>query len=336
MQAAKAHDVLTDVTGLREVDGADESVETLTEPASGALADLARIARQSGEFCTAYLRNGPMLAEVFDALTEGRDAPAVSVARRALLAEAPASTPTVAVIAGADDAIVRGFDAPIRDDVVRIGPVTSAGTWLEFLQMMPTHLIAIAVDTDGDATADAERLVLHEFGAGDHGLRGEILASGSVDEIVSAVRFRSPDLMTVVAPADRHDELGPRFAEVGGGLALHLRDDPGSDDELVDQLVRHEADHRARRVTGAIAEFRQAELAGLCALAGAAIRAITNGRAMHLIVHDNPDDDRQLDGRRLVDDAVHRALANGVTVTVIPDAAAGSGPTGNIGAILSA
>ncbi len=301
------------------------SVATGPDPITPTLAD---VVSGPGPFCTAYLRRGPMLTDLFDELAGDDPSPAAAHVREALRRHEADDTPvgaTIAVVASAETAHLACFDAPIRDDVVRVGPVSSLGTWLEFLQMAPVHLV---VTTDGD------EVVLHEVRPEPDTATARTIASGSIEAMASAARFRRPDLTTVIAPADRHDDLGAVFDEIAGGFGLHLRSDHAPVDELADELVRLADDHRARRITGALVAWREADRLGLTACGGEAINSLIRGDATLLIVHDDPDDERRHGDRRLVDDAVHRALLAGVATVVVPDVAEGRGPIGGLGTIL--
>ena len=121
---------------------------------------------------------------------------------------------------------------------------------------------------------------------------------------------------------------------MAGAFGLHLREEGDDLSALADELVRLADDQRARRVTAALAAWRESERLGMTATEGGAIRSILRGDATLLIVHDDPEDRRSLSGARLVDDAVHQAMLAEVPTVVVPDVADGRGPLGGIGVIL--
>ncbi len=73
-------------------------------------------------------------------------------------------------------------------------------------------------------TVAGEGLALYRVANHGRGLTTSRLQRGSTSDVVASARRMRPELLTVVAPADRQQDLGTRFAEACGPMSVRLRE----------------------------------------------------------------------------------------------------------------
>ncbi len=111
------------------------------------------------------------------------------------------------------------------------------------------------------------------------------------------------------------------------------------DDQLgsiSDQIVRDVRSRAAESLTNELAQFRAAADLGRTVEGADVLEALRHSNVASVLVHDDPDDGRLVDGDRLVDHITHLAVAGAVPIRMIPGLDELRGPAGGLGAVLRA
>lgn len=183
-------------------------------------------------------------------------------------------------------------DPPIHD-VIETAALPRLAPIIESEQGLIHHLIAI-VDDVGLTLIAAPR----------HGqpVRETMIGNnpdGAAELIARVAQMTDTSLVVIVGSSDMLDAIHPLVLRDGRlfcpVLRLESNGTSGSQShELADELVRQVADRSARRVVDALRVYRYFEShdAGLDGVV-ATVEALRDGRASMLLVHDDPDDERQ-------------------------------------------
>ncbi len=280
---------------------------------------------------------------------EGQSAPkaALDAIDARLKLPAPADVAATGLIAAADGTTIveHGLEPPVHDYGV-VDTLPHAGPLLEWHQRRVPHLVATIDDSGADVAL---------FGLDHYQELTEVDATGAelADEIAARAKPIAAEL--IVLAGDRA-MVSPIAERLGDILPAPCRivTEPLSlgADELADATVRHVADTAARTTVGHLRQRRFLAEHQTAVDGGAAtLKALANGTAEHLLVHDDPTDQRRcwigpepddvsltphtgFHQARLVDAAIRSAVLQRVPIHIIPMTGS-SGPAEDTAAITS-
>lgn len=291
--------------------------------------DLSEFAALDGPFTTVYVSGGDQCRERAR-LAIDRSAPAVPAIEDLLdvIDETSADTQVVAR-AGSGTLIRFKTTEPLHRDLARHGPYTSFGSLLDAHQMTTPHAVVtveddvFAITTFGHASVSNSDLAP--------------TITESITHAVESLRFGQPSMIAI---AGRAEELESAATALRDAFPLAAVLDYPTDDldgdlpALSDAIVRDATSRQSERVTHELGSFRVARSEGLTVEGVDVVRALEAGAVRDVLVHDDPDDDRSINGGRLIDAVVHGAIASSARITIIPSVPPESGPNGGIGAVL--
>ena len=290
--------------------------------------DVTRLARSAGPYTTLYLNSGsqakerahlaldragaPDLHRFLDVIDENED-----VSSRAIIA------------AGEGPAVVFTIEEPLRFDVARSGNVLSLGTLIEYSQFSAPHVVA---------TIEDDVFGLTSFGsvAVPDSDWGTVSVSESLLHAVEQLRFIEPRMLALVGAEQQLAKYSTSFSEAFPEVWIQHYPTDGIDAdlrEISDRIVNDARSRAAELLTHELAQFRAARDLGRAIEGGDVLRAMQQETVEALFVHDDPDDGRLHHNDRLVDHITHLAAAQGTSIRMIPDLAAGNGPAGGLGAL---
>ncbi|MEZ5230904.1 MAG: hypothetical protein R2710_30785 [Acidimicrobiales bacterium] len=240
-------------------------------------------------------------------------------------------------IFAADDGPVVTFsiEEPLRHDVARSGEVLSLGTLVEYSQFSSPHAVVTIEDDMFGVTSFGS---VDVPGGGAHDAVGPVAVSQSVHTAIEQLGFVEPTLLALVGTGDQLERYAANFSDAFPHAWVQHYATDDLDDQLVDisdQIVRDAQSRAAETLTLELAQFRAARDAGRVVEGPPVLDAVRRGGVATLLVHDDADDDRMVDGDRLVDHITHSAARNNVPLRMIPNLGDGRGPAEGLGAVLA-
>lgn len=199
----------------------------------------------------------------------------------------------VCIAAASGPLIATSFPDPPRHDVIESAAVPRLGPFIESDQALIHHVVAV-IDPSGMTLIASPR----------HGkaVRETLIGrntDGAAELIARVAQMTDTSLVLIVGSPTSLDAVHPLVVRDGRLFCPVLRveseDVPGAiDGDLADELVRLVADRSSRRVVEALRLYRYFESheAGADGVV-ATVDALRSGRASMLLVHDDPDDERQ-------------------------------------------
>ncbi len=327
------------------------------QPRAALLDELREVVATPGPFLSVFiglLDEGTPAHERFRILVEAEDLPSSLVERVVgLIREAERGDDGLfACVASAHGPLVAtSYPDPPSHDVVDLADVPRLAPIIESEQTLIHHVIAVI---------DAAGLTLISTPRHGEAVRESLIGNnpeGAAELITRVAMVTDTSLVLIVGPDEMLDEVHPLVVRDGRLFCPILRiatdgqPDPAGIDPA-NALVRHVADRTARRLVDALRIYRYFESHD-AARDGVVntVEALREGRASMLLIHDDPDDERQgwfgaspmtighdlndieqtvaaragagqleetFDNGRLVDVLVRSALGQRVPVMVVP------------------
>ncbi len=286
--------------------------------------DLTALATGStGTVTTLYLNGGGQSTERAHRALDLAGSPNLNRMLDAIGDDAPTSRVFFAPAEG--DVRSLTIEEPLRFDVARTGSVYSFGTLLESDQSSAPHAVV---------TIEDDMFGLTSFGSVTGSDDGPVSVCESVLTAIEQLRKLDPTALALVGSQDSLDRYAPSFAQA---LPMAWTQHYPTDDidenltEVSDAIVVDARTRAAELLTHELAQFRTARETGH-AVEGLGVVELLDGDVItSLLVRDDPDDQRMIGDDRLVDVAVHRAVAKGTRVIMIPHLDDEQGPSGGLG-----
>ncbi len=212
-----------------------------------------------------------------------------------------------ALISFDGESVTRTFPEGPRAPLVEVGHLPRIAPLLEAEQRLLHHMLAI-VDSQGLELLTVPRHgdpTIHRVGPAPISQIGRLIADAAKTTGTPLVILSGPDdtidelHRIVISDVPIETEVRPLDESEGAGV-----------DEVAELVVHEVADKRAKSTVDAVRLWRFEQAHGLAeADAAATIGALADGSARLLLVHDDPDDERQAwfgdDARRLAVDLEH-------------------------------
>lgn len=251
------------------------------------------------------------------------------------------------VVRSADGRTLTEFlPEPISQSVIAVGSLPRLALIIEARQRVVPHVV---VETDragadihafdggevvGTDHVDGDTLHIHRGHPGGWSQRrfqqrAENTWERNADEVAAGIAKTDQDVgaeMVFVAGDVRAQTLV--IDALPERVRAHtVKIEAGSTDGIADEVVRHLADHVARRTRDLAEQVKNRLGSGAASTDTTEItEALAAGRVEHLLVHDDGSDGPTADGDRVVDAAIVAGLRSDAAITVVPGLALLDGP----------